>query len=108
MRQIDAAGLAVVLEDGGILIDVREPREYAEAHVPGATLIPMGQLSARMVELDPLKPVYVICASGNRSGAMTDLLTAAGYDAVNVAGGTTGWTRTGRPVARGLAGASVT
>ena len=102
MRQVDAAGLEAVLRDGGTLIDVREPGEYAQAHVPGAVLIPMGQLTARLGELDPGKPVYVICASGNRSGAMTDLLRASGYDAVNVTGGTTAWLRTGRPVDRGL------
>lgn len=103
MREIDAAGLEAALSEGGRLIDVREPEEYAQVHVPGAVLIPMGQLTARMNELDRGKPVYVICASGNRSRAMTDLLLAANYDAVNVTGGTTAWLRTGRPVNRGLA-----
>jgi rhodanese-related sulfurtransferase len=44
----------------------------------------------------------VICASGNRSLAMTDVLRHAGYDATSVAGGTTGWVRSGRPVEEGL------
>ena len=102
MREIDAARLEAALADGAQLVDVREPGEYAEAHVPGATLIPMGQLSARMSELDRTATVHVICASGNRSSAMVYLLAASGFDAVNVAGGTSDWVRSGRPVEGGV------
>ncbi len=102
MREIDVAQLELVLQDGAQLVDVREPGEYAEVHVPGAELIPMGQLSARMPDLDRTRPVHLICASGNRSGAMCDLLAAGGFDAVNVAGGTTAWLRSGRRVESGL------
>src|SRR6476661_864435 len=89
--------LAIALEDGGTLIDVREPSEYLAGHVPGARLVPMGQLPARVGELDRDEPVYVICASGNRSAAMVDFLTNAGLDAHNVAGGTKAWVQAGRP-----------
>jgi rhodanese-related sulfurtransferase len=88
--------------DGAVVLDVREPTEYAAGHVPGSLLMPMGQLPARMDELDRGTPVYVICASGNRSLAMTDVLRHAGYDAMSVAGGTNGWIRSGRPVEEGL------
>ena len=71
--------------------------------MPGAVLVPMGQLTSRMAELDKTATVLVICATGNRSAAMTELLVAAGYDAVNVTGGTMAWLRSGRPVASGLA-----
>ena len=83
---------------GATVVDVREPGEYVTSHVPGTTLIPMGQLSSRLGELDKSRPVYLVCASGNRSAAMTDLLRAAGYDAYSVAGGTSAWARSGRPV----------
>lgn len=53
------------------MLDVREPIEYAQAHVPGAVPIPMGQLPARMGELDKAATVLVICATDNRSSAMT-------------------------------------
>lgn len=86
----------------GLTVDVRERGEYAEGHVPGAILIPMAHLPARTGELDPSSRVHVICASGNRSKAMTDLLRAAGFDAVSVAGGTSGWIDSGRPVEVGL------
>lgn len=101
MRQIDVDQLETNLKDGATLVDVREPGEYAEAHVPGAVLVPMGQLSDRLGELDRSRPVHVICASGNRSSAMCDLLSAAGFEAVNVTGGTTAWVRSGRPVEGG-------
>ena len=42
--------------------------------------------------------MHVVCASGNRSSAMTDVLTANGFDATNVAGGTSAWLRSGRPI----------
>lgn len=80
------------------VVDVREPREYDSGHVPQAVLVPMGQLTSRLGELDKQRPVYVICATGNRSAAMTDVLRAAGYDAYSVAGGTSAWARSGRPL----------
>jgi rhodanese-related sulfurtransferase len=88
---------------GGFLVDVREPEEYVAGHVPGAVPIPMNQLATRMGEIDKTSRVFVICASGNRSSAMTDLLRGAGFDAVSVARGTGAWTRSGRPLEGGLA-----
>jgi rhodanese-related sulfurtransferase len=98
MQEIDIAALEQELRDGATLLDVREPAEYAAGHVPGARLVPMGQLPARLGELDRDSRVLVICASGNRSSAMTDLLVQQGFDAVNVAGGTGAWIRSGRAV----------
>jgi rhodanese-related sulfurtransferase len=88
--------------EAGTTIDVRERAEYAQAHVPSALLVPMGQLASRLDELDRSTRVHVICASGNRSRAMTDLLVAQGFDAVSVTGGTQAWLRSGRPVEAGL------
>lgn len=100
--EIDVEELAVA-HGSGLLVDVREPNEYAAGHVPGAVLIPMSQLANRISEIDKTCPVFVICGSGNRSSAMTDLLQDAGFDAVSVAGGTGAWTRSGRPLEEGLA-----
>ena len=88
--------------EAGVTIDVRERAEYAQAHVPGAVLVPMGELASRLGEIDRAARVHVICASGNRSKAMTDLLVAAGFDAASVAGGTRGWIESGRAVGVGL------
>jgi rhodanese-related sulfurtransferase len=102
MREVDVAQLEEVLGTGACVVDVREPGEYAEGHVPGARLIPMGQLTSRLDELDHTEPVYLICASGNRSGAMADVLSSRRFESVNVLGGTTAWIRSGRPVEKGL------
>ena len=100
--EIDIEEFAARRQDG-VLVDVREPDEYAGGHVPGAVLIPMSQLANRVSEIDQASPVFVICASGNRSSAMTDLLLSAGINAVSVAGGTSAWERSGRPLEEGLA-----
>ncbi|MDP3966755.1 MAG: rhodanese-like domain-containing protein [Nocardioides sp.] len=99
--EINVEQLARAAERQATVVDVREPYEYVAGHVPGAALVPMGQLSSRLGEIDRSRPVYVVCASGNRSAAMTDLLVASGYDAYSVAGGTAAWTRSGRPVETG-------
>jgi rhodanese-related sulfurtransferase len=99
MREIDIEGLKQQLdtEAGTVLIDVREPAEYAEAHVPGAVLIPMGQLPSRLDEVPKDRTLYLICRSGNRSAAMGPLLDAHGFDSVNVVGGTAAWVQAGHP-----------
>ncbi len=102
MRETDIAGLQAALDEGHTLIDVREPQEYAEAHVPGAVLIPMGQLAARLSEVPKDGPVYVICRTGNRSGQMGPLLDAHGYDSINVLGGTAAWVQAGHAYDQGL------
>ncbi len=102
MREISIDQLAKALVEGAAVIDVRETREYADAHVPGAVSIPMGRLTSRLDELDRTTPVHLVCASGNRSAAMADVLLAQGFDAVNVVGGTSAWMRSGRPVVRGV------
>lgn len=99
--EVDVERLERARSEGATVVDVREPGEYVAGHVPGSALMPMGQLASRLGELDKARPVYVVCASGNRSAAMTDLLRAAGYDAYSVAGGTSAWARSGRPVETG-------
>lgn len=101
MREIDIHEFAVAHADGAEVIDVREAGEYVAGHLPGARLVPMGQLASRLAELDRQQPVYVVCATGNRSKSMASLLAHQGFDAVNVAGGTSAWIRSGRPVTTG-------
>ena len=101
MREIDVDQLEELVAAGVSVVDVREPMEFDEAHVPGAVLIPMGQVGARLGELDKKSPVYLICRSGHRSAVMGELLEAEGFDTVNVAGGTLAWVRSGKPYERG-------
>ena len=102
MREISLEQFAAAHERGATVVDVREPFEYVDGHVPDAILLPMSQLASRLDELDRQSPVYLICASGNRSLAMVDLLAHRGFDAWSVAGGTAAWARSGRPVEQGL------
>ena len=65
--EIDVERLERARSNGATVVDVREPGEYIAGHVPGSTLVPMGQLASRLGELDKTRPVYVVCASGKRS-----------------------------------------
>ena len=74
------------------LLDVRQPREYEKNRIPGATLIPLPQLSDRLEALDPEKPVLVYCAIGGRSRAAAQLLAGQGFrKVVNLKGGIKAW-----------------
>jgi molybdopterin-guanine dinucleotide biosynthesis protein A/rhodanese-related sulfurtransferase len=103
VREIDVDELATRRETGAYVLDVRQPDEYEEAHVPGAVLIPLDQLEARQAEIPRDEPLLVICRSGGRSATAARALTAAGYDATNVVGGTLAWIDAGFPVAEGSA-----
>ncbi len=95
--------LASSLGSGAPLIDVRNPDEYEEMHVPGAVLLPLPELPQRAGEVPRDERVYVICGTGARSLAAAEALNNAGWDAVSVAGGTKGWAAEGRPVLAGPA-----
>ncbi len=101
MRECSLDDLIRAHSVGATVIDVREPSEYVQGHVPGALLIPMGQLQSRLGEVPRSGPVFVICASGNRSKSSAEQLEAAGFEAYSVAGGTSGWIRLGRSVVAG-------
>jgi rhodanese-related sulfurtransferase len=83
------------------LIDVREPDEYAAAHVASAVPMPMAVVPVRVAEIPRDRTVYVICHSGGRSMQASMWLAGQGYDVVNVAGGTADWAAHGLPVATG-------
>ncbi|MFC4604076.1 rhodanese-like domain-containing protein [Rhodococcus kronopolitis] len=101
MLQVDLAALEQALADGAPVIDVREAGEYAQAHVPGVTLIPLSEFTIRYGEIPAAPVVYVICAMGGRSAQAAQFLGAAGINAANVDGGTDAWIASGRPVETG-------
>lgn len=87
----------------GVFLDVRTPGEYASGHVPGAYLIPVQDLSARVDEVRAWQgqTVYVYCRTSNRSGVAVDMLRDAGIeDVVQVRGGFSKWAAAGYPVER--------
>jgi rhodanese-related sulfurtransferase len=87
---------------GAFMLDVREPDEWTAGHIDGATLIPLGQLAARVAEVPDDRTVVVVCRSGNRSAQGRDILQAAGFaQATSMAGGMNDWTAAGLPVVTG-------
>lgn len=98
---IDPAELKQRIENDPqlLVLDVREPWEFRGGRVPKAKLVPLGQLQARLNELDPNVPVAVICQVGSRSQTGAALLAQKGFKQVfNVTGGTAGWRQRGFPV----------
>lgn len=87
---------------GAFILDVRETSEWNEAHIEGATLIPLGELSSRVSELPKDKEIVVVCRSGNRSAQARDLLLKDGFAQVtSMAGGLNEWKATGYPTVSG-------
>ena len=93
VTQVDARELASRLggPDEPFLVDVREPAEVAEWSIPGAVNIPLGQLTGRTGELPRDRTVVTLCASGARSMAAAEWLTAQGYGVANLTGGMAAW-----------------
>ena len=73
---------------GAILLDVRTPEEYSEAHIPGSVSIPLAALPARCHELGASDtPLFVHCLSGGRSGQAVRFLKSVGFTNVKNIGG---------------------
>jgi rhodanese-related sulfurtransferase len=82
------------------LVDCREPYEWEAGRIDGAIHLPLNQIMAGAgQDLDPSKPVAVICRSGNRSELAALMLQARGFEAYNVEGGMEEWEREGLPFA---------
>ncbi|HEX9530075.1 MAG TPA: rhodanese-like domain-containing protein [Acidimicrobiales bacterium] len=96
--EVSVDALAVALEGGAPLVDVREVEEYLAGRVPGARLVPLSELEARAREIPEDTRVYLICRTGARSLAAATALNRAGWDTVSVAGGTMAWVESGRPI----------
>ena len=90
-----------LIENGAHVIDVRDPHEYNDGHVPGATLIPVNSVFARREELPKEGKLVFICAVGQRSALACEMAAAAGFQPevlYNLEGGTDGWIAAGEPV----------
>jgi rhodanese-related sulfurtransferase len=96
-QNVPSVGVAEI-PAGVILLDVREPDEWAAGHAPEALHIPMGDLPERLEELPADKDVYVVCRSGGRSARVTEYLIGNGWDATNIDGGMQSWHAAGKPM----------
>ncbi len=82
--------------DDVVILDVREDFEYNDGHIPGATLVPLGQIPNRLNEIPKDKTVIAVCRSGNRSLQAANFLRQQGFENVhNMTGGMKAWTQAG-------------
>jgi len=87
---------------GAFILDVRQPEEWTQFHIPGATLIPLGDLPNRLKEVPKDKEIVVVCRTGHRSAQGRDILKTAGFTKVtSMAGGLTQWQTAGLPTVTG-------
>lgn len=85
--------------DSVVVLDVRTPSEYAEGHLSDAVLIDVKSdsfMAEARRQLPRDKTIAVYCRSGRRSAHAADMLSAEGYQLVNLDGGITAWTRAGK------------
>ena len=96
--EISVQETAAKRDAGAFILDVREQFEWDEYHIPGATLIPLGELASRLDEIPTDQEIVVVCRSGNRSQDGRDILKANGLEQVSsMAGGMLDWQSAGYP-----------
>jgi len=94
--EISVSEASAKRDAGAFLLDVREPDEWDESHIPGTTLIPLDELASRVDELPKDQEIVVVCRSGNRSAKGRDILIATGFPQVtSMEGGIKQWTAAG-------------
>ena len=102
VSEISVNELTTLVENGSLVIDVREPDEYESGHIPGAILVPLSTVLSNTSEFQSDVTVYVVCRSGGRSMQACELLHEVGIsNVVNVAGGTMGWISLGNEIVTG-------
>ena len=102
VEEISVSELPTLVENGSLVIDVREPDEYEAGHIPGAILVPLSTVLSSTNEFQSEETIYVVCRSGGRSMQACEMLHEAGITNVaNVAGGTMGWIALGNEIVTG-------
>src|SRR3954447_27061434 len=86
------------VNEGAVLLDVREPAERAAGHAPTAVHVPLAALAANIDTFDKNTPIVAVCRVGGRSERAASVLLQRGYDAVNLAGGMQAWAAATLPV----------
>jgi rhodanese-related sulfurtransferase len=89
-------------DQGAFVLDVRQPEEWAEYHIPDSTLIPLEELAGQLSDLPQDRDIIVVCRTGNRSAQARDILLSAGFTHVtSMTGGLTQWRAQGYPTVAG-------
>ncbi len=93
----------MINREDAIVLDVREPGDYAKGHIPNARLVPAGQVEKRLGELEKFKdkPIILHCQSGSRAGAACAVLRKSGFAKVfSLQGGIGAWEQAGLPLTK--------
>ena len=102
ITEIPVNELTTLVENGSLVVDVREPDEYESGHIPGAILVTLSTVLTNKSEFESDETVYVVCRSGGRSMQACEMLHDVGIsNVVNVAGGTMGWISLGNEIVTG-------
>lgn len=96
--QVTPAEAARLIEEGALLLDVREDDEWQAGHAPGAHHLALGRLPGEHQALAKDRPIIAICRMGGRSEKAAVALRGAGYDVVNLAGGMHAWSAAGQGI----------
>ncbi len=102
IKEIDtASAVQLINRQNAVILDVREPNEFAEGHLLNAKLIPLKKLAERVGELEKYrnKPILVVCRSGQRAGTGTSFLNKAGFtQTYSLSGGIIAWQKANLPL----------
>ncbi|MGL4610391.1 MAG: rhodanese-like domain-containing protein [Trueperaceae bacterium] len=100
--EIDIHEAKTRIDNGALLVDVREQNEFDDVRIPGSVLVPLSEFQTRYEELPKEKEIVMQCRSGARSGQATEFLLTNGYsNVVNMAGGILAWHGAGLPTESG-------
>jgi rhodanese-related sulfurtransferase len=98
---VNATGATRLMNDGAIVLDVRDSGEFAAGHLPNSRNIPTVDIEKRVGELASGKPVLVVCANGQRAGRAAITLRKSGRDPVYcLEGGVAAWRTAGLPIVK--------
>ena len=108
LKGVDTARAAELMENGALMVDVRESYEYASARIPGSLNAALSGIERSDLPLAPGQAIVFFCASGNRTSMHASRLAAKanGSEAYVMSGGIGAWAQAGLPVERGGAEAS--
>lgn len=103
LKTIDALAAAGLKKDGALMVDVREPGEYARVRIPGSQNIALSRFEGAALPVGPGQAVVFFCASGNRTAANAARLAAKAGDceAYVMQGGIASWETAGLPIESG-------
>lgn len=98
--EVDVATTVAAVADPNVqIIDCREKNEWDAAHAEGMSLMPLDTIAHRLAELDPERPLIIVCRSGRRSLLAAQQLAAAGFtDVKSMNGGLIAWAELGHPL----------